>query len=156
MGCYFLFAILVTLFVTIVAHQEDERIVASSISQHSGGRTTWSDLPVGIMPRFGINDEVVFHAHIPKLSKNASDHRIDISSDFKVSFAFDSHKLVVPWITVFDANKKRTLRKLFVTFTKDEHEIVKVDHELECKYCCYSISSTAFSYKHMTGIFTSL
>lgn len=85
------------------------------------------------MPRFDVEEEVVFHAQIPKLSKNASSHKIDVSSDFKVALAFDNHKLMVPWVTVFDAEKRRSLRKLVITFTKDEHEIIKIDHEEECK-----------------------
>jgi hypothetical protein len=119
------------LFGGIWGHFKDERIVGSMMSQHSGARSAWIDFPLGIMPRFDSEEEGVLHATIPKLSKNASSHRIDITSDFKVSLAFDNHKLVVPWITVFDSQKRRTLRKLIITFTKIDHEIIKVDHETE-------------------------
>ena len=127
-----LFLILAAIsFFVVVGHQTDERILVSAISQHSLDRTSWSDIPVGIMPRFDVEQEVIFHAPIPKMKS-----RIDVNADFKVSLAFDSHKFLIPWITVFDAAKKRTLRKLIVTFTKNEHDILSVDHTTECTMSC--------------------
>lgn len=119
-------------------HQPDERVVASSMSQHAGRRSTWTDLPVGIMPRFTMEQEVVFHAPIPS-SQNSSSHRIDVNADFKIALAFDNHKIMVPWVVVFDSAKKRTLRKLILTFTMDDHEIISVDHQLECKSLLYPL-----------------
>lgn len=80
-----------------------------------------------------MEQEVVFHAPIPS-SQNSSSHRIDVNADFKIALAFDNHKIMVPWVVVFDSTKKRTLRKLILTFTTDDHEIISVDHELECKF----------------------
>lgn len=114
--------------------QRHDRVIGSSASQHAHSRSSWVDMPVNSMPRFGIAESLIFHANVPKLRKNDTIIRLNPSSDLKVSLAFDNHKHVVPWITVFDSVKKRSLRKLSVIFTKDEYEIISVAYELECMW----------------------
>ena len=58
--------------------------------------------------------------------------RINPNSDLKISFTFDRNKLSVPWVTVFDSKNRVTLKKMIVTFTHNEFELVRVDFKPLC------------------------
>jgi hypothetical protein len=101
---------------------------------HSDTKTDWIDLPVHMMPRFGMSDSHIFHTVIPKFSENSTDFRINPRSDLKVSFTFLGNKLSVPWVIVYSAKDRVSLKKLEIIFTRDEFEVVRVDIKKTCKF----------------------
>lgn len=121
------------------AFQHGDRVTSVAMSQHMDKRTTWNDMSLQILPRFMIDESVVFHAEIPKFHVNATDYKINIKGDFKAILSFDYNKFSTPWVTVYDAEQRRVLRRLKLTFTHDRYEILKVDYELVCKYCTASV-----------------
>jgi hypothetical protein len=116
------------------AFQPGDRVSASSQSFHSNAKTNWLDLPSHQMPVFARESSHIFHVNLPdKGPKNANNphlkNRLDITKDLKVSFSFDRSKLLIPQVTVFDAQNRRSARKLIVTFTHDEFEVVRLRTE---------------------------
>ena len=61
--------------------------------------------------------------------------RINPNSDLKISFTFDRSKLSVPSVTVFDSKNRISLKKIIITFTHDEFELVRVDFKPLCTWC---------------------
>jgi hypothetical protein len=115
-------------------YQQGDRVVASSISQHLQTRTDWQDLSLDLLPRFGVDDSVIFHAKVPHWNENATEHRIHPKHDLSVSLSFDFHHHSLPWLTVFSAQQRHALKLLTVTFTKNQFEIVKVDYQTTCEH----------------------
>lgn len=106
-------------------------------SLHSDSKTEWTDIPLHLMPRFGSPDSHIFHTMLPKYSQNSTEFRINPNSDLKLAFTFLGNKLSIPWITVYSAKDRVSLKKLVITFTRDEFEVVRVDTERICKDCHY-------------------
>lgn len=78
-------------------------------------------------------------------------NRIDLTSDLTISMAFDRMKYLLPLVTVFDAENQRSLRRLVITFTHDEFEIVRLRASKTCQYTtsilycfCYGYPFTPF------------
>jgi hypothetical protein len=103
-------------------------------------------MPLYLSPRFAVPEDAIFHAVLlANTNKDASspelivetdsiaDFRVNPEVDFRVTLAFASHKLQLPWITVFDAAQRRSLQKLEVVFLHDAYEVVKVDFQSTCK-----------------------
>jgi hypothetical protein len=128
-----LFALLLLLLACAVALQPGDRVSVLTQTVHSDTKTDWIDLPVHMMPRFGMADSHIFHTVIPKFSENATDFRINPRSDLKVSFTFLGNKLSVPWVIVYSAKDRVSLKKLEIVFTRDEFEVVRVDIKKTCK-----------------------
>eukprot|EP01038_Epipyxis_sp_PR26KG_P014601 gene14601-19608_t len=100
-----------------------------SQSLHNGLKTSWVDFPLHDMPRFGMKENVIHHTTLPQRSTNSSHEniRLDPSQDLKISLAFADNKLLTPWIKIYDANNRRSLKRLVVKFTHDEFEVVRLD-----------------------------
>mmetsp|Transcript_21372 Transcript_21372/g.29406 ORF Transcript_21372/g.29406 Transcript_21372/m.29406 type:complete len:221 (+) Transcript_21372:281-943(+) len=114
----------------VIGYQPGDRVSALAQTLHNDFKTAWLDLPLPQMPRFGLKDSVIFHSILPKFNPNSThDNRINLKSDLKVSFNFDRSKLSIPWITVFDSKSRVTLKKLVVTFTYDEFEVIRVSYK---------------------------
>lgn len=134
------------------AYQLSDPVITSAQSQHIEARTGWYDFPLDALPKFGVEDTAIVHATVPQGVANATNYRINPNFDFKVSLSFDYHRVAVPWFVVYDAQQRRTLKKLKVTFTRDEFEIVKVDYEPICETIscprCLSMSYRIISHHH--------
>ena len=127
----FVFLLLIGL---LSALQPGDRISMLTQSLHSDSKTDWIDMPVHMMPRFGEPDSHIFHTVIPKFSENSTDYRINPRSDLKISFTFLGNKLSIPWIAVYSAKDRISLKRLVIKFTRDEFEVVQVDVEKICKF----------------------
>ena len=86
--------------------------------------------------------EVDFHINVEEKKLNVSMYllrlsgtRINPNSDLKISFTFDRSKLSVPSVTVFDSKNRISLKKIIITFTHDEFELVRVDFKPLCTWC---------------------
>eukprot|EP00598_Pedospumella_elongata_P017038 CAMPEP_0184993464 /NCGR_PEP_ID=MMETSP1098-20130426/45667_1 /TAXON_ID=89044 /ORGANISM="Spumella elongata, Strain CCAP 955/1" /LENGTH=194 /DNA_ID=CAMNT_0027519303 /DNA_START=97 /DNA_END=681 /DNA_ORIENTATION=+ len=112
-----------------VALQPGDRVSMLTQTFHSDTKTEWLDMPLHLMPRFTTPGSHIFHVTIPKFAKNATEYRINPRNDLKVSFTFLGNKLSLPNIQVYNAKERVALKKLVVTFTHDEFEVVKVDIE---------------------------
>ena len=66
-------------------------------------------------------------------STNASDYIINLNADLKISFTFLGNKLTIPWITMYDSKERVSLKKLTITFTHDEFEIITLHYKSTCK-----------------------
>ncbi len=132
---YLLVLILILILIcSIEAYQKGDRIMTIAQSQHMNTRTSWNDIPLQIVPRFAIDEQIIYHAPIPKYNVNATDYRISTKDDFKVTMSFAFNKFSIPWITIFDASQRRVLRRLKLTFQHNHYEILHVDYELICKF----------------------
>lgn len=129
-----LISLLLACCAAVLALQPGDRVSMLTQSFHSDTKTEWLDMPLHLMPRFGTPASHIFHVTIPKYSKNATDYRINPRNDLKVSFTFLGNKLSLPNVPVYIAKERLALKKLIVTFTHDEFEVVKVDTEKICKY----------------------
>jgi len=113
--------------------QPGNRVSTLSQTLHNNLKTQWLDLPVHQMPRFLSDDKHIFHTSIPKKSINSSDYIINPDADLKISFIFLGNKLTIPWITMYDSKAKVSLKKLIITFTHDEFEIINLHYKSICK-----------------------
>ena len=133
-GALLFLILLYSKLVEIISFQPGNVIPASTRSLHDQRKTEWTDVSLPISPKFAIMESVLFHADIPQANKTGSSlYTIDPQKDFKVSFIF-GHSIQIPWITVFNAEERKCLRKLIVTFTRDEFEVLKVKYKTICKY----------------------
>lgn len=115
------------------ALQPGDRVSTLVQTLHSDMKTQWTDIPLNNMPHFGKPESVVLHVNIPKYKQNSTEYRIDPTKDVKVSLSFDGNKLLIPWIPIYEAKMRRTMRKLVITFTIDEFEIIRLRHNVICK-----------------------
>lgn len=125
-------------FVTVLGLQTGDRIITSFMSQHVKSRTHWIDMPFNLMPRFKMSESVIYHVNLPRSSVNSSETRLDVSSDLQVSIAIDNQEHILSWITVFNSDKKQSIRKLRLVFTVDDMDIISVTYEAECEWSCFS------------------
>jgi hypothetical protein len=117
------------------AFQKGDRIATLSQSVHNELKTPWTDFPLHQMPRFDVSESFITICNLPVASSQIStSYRIDPNHDLKVSLSFAVNKFIIPWIIVFDANKRVSLRKLTIIFTRDEFDIVGVRFETICKF----------------------
>lgn len=131
-----LFTVLFSLICNLLlvgALQPGDRISTLIQTLHSDMKTQWTDIPLNNMPHFGKPESVVLHANIPKYKENSTEYQIDPTKDVKVALSFDGNKLMIPWIPIYEANMRRTMRKLVITFTIDEFEIIRLRHSVICK-----------------------
>ncbi len=117
----------------VFAYQIGDRVISTIQSQHVEARSSWNELPMSLFPRFGVDETVIIHAKVPENAVNTTEHKINPMFDFKVTLAFDYNRHSVPWVAVFDKEQRRSMKKLIVTFIRDEFEIVKVRYIPICK-----------------------
>lgn len=119
----------------------------SSISQtlHNKWKTPKMELPLRHLPRFREPAAFVMHATIPgqqgdeaemdfnttgAKSKDfhwkAKNVKVNPEADVKISFTFANNKVLIPWLSVFDAKKRRSLERLEVTFEHDQYDVLEV------------------------------
>jgi hypothetical protein len=132
MGCSL--CLLVVLVATVVTYglQPGDRVSTLSQSMHVEMKSPWMDMPLHQMPRFEVPDKHIFYAQLPK-HKNATGYRVDPRHDVKVSLTFMGNRMSIPWVNVFNAKERVTLKSLVVTFTHDEFEIVRLRYDTVCK-----------------------
>jgi len=138
-------ALLCIVLSVTVALQPGDRVSMLTQTFHSDTKTEWLDMPLHLMPRFTTPGSHIFHVTIPKFAKNATEYRINPRNDLKVSFTFLGNKLSLPNIQVYNAKERVALKKLVITFTHDEFEVVKVDIEKTCKYFLAAFESLSTS-----------
>lgn len=146
----FLYALVVC---CIHGYDVGEKVSFSARSAHAtkgvGWRTVWVDMPFYLAPRFGIEEEKVFHApilaHVQSDGANGTrselivdedrlaSFRIDPEVDFRVGLSFDKHQQEITWITVYEAAMRRTLQKLEVEFSHDSYDVVSLQYKTHCK-----------------------
>ena len=138
---YFLFVyFLFSLYHYIsIALQPGDRITAAVQSHHGIMKTPWLDLPLEHMPIFGTASNAIIHVPLPELRNSKgelSNHQdiLNLKEDLIVTLSFDRNKLLIPQLTVYDSENKRSVRKLIVTLTRDEFEIVRLSTEVICKF----------------------
>jgi hypothetical protein len=105
-------------------------------------------MPLSHLPRFKETAKFVMHATIPgqdgneaefdlgKKSERAADApwkgknvKVNPNEDVKISFAFAHKKFMIPWLSVFDSKKRRSLEKLIITFDHDQHDVLEVHYQ---------------------------
>jgi hypothetical protein len=136
----FYFSVFVSLLLQFArSANHGDPIVVSAVTQHANSRTKWIDFTFGNMPKFGIDESVIYHATVPEIKVNRSTEILDLNSDFKISLAFDNHKHIIPWIKIYDSTNRRSLRRLIITFIHDNSEVISIDHSTDCKlFLCLS------------------
>lgn len=126
--------IVLQLVFVAIGYQPGEEVSTTFQVIHAGLKTQWSDLAVGKMPKYRIPEELMLEFKLPLNEKvKGSEYVVQVDKNVALSLAFDSRKLILPRIKLYDAEKRKSLRELIVTFTHDEFEIVKVQHEMICK-----------------------
>ena len=125
--------LLVCWLVVVHALQPGDRVSTLTQTLHKDLKTEWTDMPLHLMPRFGIPESHIYHVSLPKQSQNSSDFKVNPSHDLKVSFTFMGNKLSVPWTSIYNAKDKVSLKRLIITFTRDEFEVVRLKHRVVCK-----------------------
>lgn len=98
-------------------------------------------MPFNLMPRFKMAESVIYHVRLPRLLANSSETRLDLTSDLQVSIAIDNQEHVLSWITVFNSEKKQSLRKLRLVLIVDDMDIISVTYEAECTLIFHTIIS---------------
>eukprot|EP01039_Chlorochromonas_danica_P005461 gene5460-6012_t len=113
-------------------------------------------MPPYLAPRFAEVEEIVFHGVLllPKgyekngnttlsegvgggggddgelvIQADSVPYKINPEVDFRVGLAFDNHRHHIPWLTVFNAQQRRRLQKLEVTFLHDSYEIIDIRYQ---------------------------
>ena len=112
---------------------------------HNKWKTPKMEMPLRQLPRFREPAAFVMHATIPgqhgeeaemdfnttgakvgDFSWKAKNVKVNPEADVKISFTFANNKLLIPWLSVFDAKKRRSLEKLEVTFEHDQYDVLEV------------------------------
>jgi hypothetical protein len=124
---------LVTVSVPVHGLQTGDRISAMVQTLHAGWKTPLMDLSLNQMPRFRVTDSSVLRVTLPRMSDSSPEMKLNPTEDLKVSLTFENNRLVLPWVVLFDAANKRSLRKLIITFAHDEYEVLRYRHQLICK-----------------------
>jgi hypothetical protein len=115
------------------ALQTGDRISTMIQSLHGGRKTPLMDIGLHQMPRFRVKDSSIIRVSLPSVDANEPEMRLIPTEDLKMSLTFESNKLVLPWIVLFDSANKRSLKKLVITFAHDEYEVLRFRYELNCK-----------------------
>jgi hypothetical protein len=135
------FLIISLLFCLASGLQPGDRVSTLTQSRHMSTKTEWMDVPLHLMPKFGVPENHIFHVSIPKYAENSTDYRINPKRDLKVAFTFMGNKLSIPWVSVYNAEEKVSMKKLIITFTHDEFELVRIRYTPKCKDFSYMVFS---------------
>ena len=130
---------------TVISYEGGDYVSGVSQTLHNKWKTPKIELPLRHLPRFKEPAEFVMHATIPgqqgkeaEMDFNttgakaedflwkAKNVKVNPEEDVKISFTFANNKLLIPWLSVFDAKKRRSLEKLEVTFEHDQYDILEV------------------------------
>ena len=132
--------VIASLMLNVFGMQSGDRVSTMLQTLHSGWKTSLMDISLQQMPRFRIRDSTIIRVTLPRDSDNSPEMKLNPSEDVKVSLTFDNSKLAIPWIVLFDAANRRTLRRIVVTFSHDEFEVLRLNYELQCKNICFMLS----------------
>ena len=116
--------------------EHGDRISTMSQTLHNGFKTSWIDIPIGQMPRFRVPDSGIIHVPLPSDPQSQAagrPARVNPDEDVKISLTFADHKLILPWTVVFDAARRRSLKRLVVTFSHDQFEVEGIEYKTECE-----------------------
>lgn len=130
----YILVVLLMIVVGIEALQQGDRISTTIQSLHAGWKTALFDIPLPQMPQFRVKSSSVMRVTLPRETDNSPEMKLNPSEDLKVSITFENNKLVLPWVVLYDATNRRSLRKLVITFSHDEFEILRFRHQLVCEY----------------------
>ena len=72
--------------------QRGDPIPMMNRTQYAAQRSRWTEVPLGVAPRFGIDERLL----LPPV------HGVGYGEDFKVSFALLGLQFITPWFTVVD------------------------------------------------------
>ena len=151
-GCLLLAFILELQDSGLVSGMERGDLV-STIQQtlHNKWKSPKLEMPLHHLPRFQEPSKFVMHAVIPGQDGNEAEYepkkagdsiegsrsttwkgknvKVNPDEDVKISFTFAHKKFLVPWLSVFDSKKRRSLDKLIITFDHDQHDVLEVHFE---------------------------
>ena len=134
--------VLVSALVLVSSLEHGDRISTMSQTLHNGFKTSWADIPLQSMPRFRVASSSILHLTLPRpppvedVNSKKNEKLVNPNEDVKFSLTFADHKLILPWTVVFDANKRRSLQKLIVTFSHDQFDVDGIEYQTECKLKC--------------------
>lgn len=117
--------------------EHGDRISTMSQTLHNGFKTSWIDIPINQMPRFRVPDSGIIHVPLPSDPQSQAvgrPARVNPDEDVKISLTFADHKLILPWTVVFDAARRRSLKRLVVTFSHDQFEVEGIEFKTECEF----------------------
>jgi len=134
--------------VSISSYENGDIVSGVSQSLHNGWKTPKIDMPLRQLPRFREPAAFVVHATIPgqhgeeaevflnttntkrtNLLWKGKNVKVNPGEDVKISFTFANNKLLIPWLSVFDSKKKRSLERLVLTFEHDQYDVLEVRYE---------------------------
>ncbi len=130
-------AILLFQLLSVSGFEAGDRISTQIRSKHNDVLTTWLDVPIEKMPRFKLSDSQVIQVAIPtKEGENGG--TLNPTDHFKISMTFANHKLLVPWVALYDAQERKSLNKLTVIFEYDEYDVLRVRSIPHCEFVAHS------------------
>lgn len=132
----------------VVGMESGDLVSAIQQTLHNKWKSTKLEMPLKHLPRFRQPSKFVMHAVVPgqdgntaEFDLNNGDHakgtagwmgknvKINPEEDVKISFTFAHRKFLIPWISVYDSKKRRSLDRLVVTFDHDQHDVLEVHYE---------------------------
>lgn len=152
--------VLAMLSLVQATYQRGDRIPVMIQTYHSGWKSLWMEPAVSNMPHFINNQDSILSISLPRpevreeqileqqqesaedgskpkrkrnIDPKLLDSRINPEEDVKVSFTFADRKIILPQVVVFDADEKKSLKRLIVTFYHDKFDVLRLTHQLECK-----------------------
>jgi len=123
---------LVVLLDSVTGFDTGDRVSATIQTLHNDWKTVAAELPLSQMPYFGKESgSVVVNTPLPLPDpSNVRSMAVNPAKDVKVQLTF-GNSVQVPWVTVFDSKKQRSLQTLSLTFYTDRYNIVRVVHSTE-------------------------
>lgn len=125
------FVVFFSLVISCKSLQSLDRFNAFVKTLHGGWQTSWIEIPIYHLPRFRTPDFFSFKPSLPRHTDNDKEMQFNPDEDVKISLTFVDSKLVIPWITVYDAKEVKHLEKLTITFEHDEFDVLRVGHTAE-------------------------
>ena len=110
---------------------DGDRILTTIQTLHSGWKTPHLDLSLNELPTFRKASTAVISITMPRPDENGLELALDITQDVKLSFTFDHGKLVIPWITIYDAKKHHHVSSIKFQLIHDEFDVLRVYHDEE-------------------------
>lgn len=113
------------------ALQPDDRFTLLYQILHGGWKTALIEIPSNLMPKFRHPESINLKPTLPRPNENGPEIKFDPNENVKISLTFADNKLILPWITLYDARNGKRVEKLLILFEHDEFEILRVSHVLE-------------------------
>ena len=109
------------------------------------------DIALNHMPKFKVSDTAVIQATLPHpLHEQGLVAKLNPEEDVKVSLTFAGHKLLLPWVLLYDSKHRKSLSLLTVTFYHDDFEILRLGYKTTCKHCHYHFDHQEYHFLKRT------